>query len=76
VGLTEAEARTQGDDLHVHRFNFDHVDRALTEGEPGGFIKVVVDGEDRVLGAHIIGHNAGEALGEWVLAMEHPRRCG
>jgi pyruvate/2-oxoglutarate dehydrogenase complex dihydrolipoamide dehydrogenase (E3) component len=73
VGLTEAEARREhGDEAHVHRFHFDHLDRALTEREPGGFCKVVVDKKERVLGAHIIGHNAGEALSEWVLAMEHP----
>jgi pyruvate/2-oxoglutarate dehydrogenase complex dihydrolipoamide dehydrogenase (E3) component len=71
VGLTEEGARQKHSDAHAHRFDFDHLDRALTEGEPGGFCKVVVDRKERVLGAHIIGHNAGEALAEWVLAMQH-----
>jgi pyruvate/2-oxoglutarate dehydrogenase complex dihydrolipoamide dehydrogenase (E3) component len=34
-------------------------------------IRVVVDRADKVLGAHIVGKGAGEALTEWVLAMEH-----
>ena len=34
-------------------------------------IKIVVDKSDKVLGAHIIGPGAGEALAEWVLAIEN-----
>jgi pyruvate/2-oxoglutarate dehydrogenase complex dihydrolipoamide dehydrogenase (E3) component len=74
VGLTEAEAKEQHPRAHAHRWDFARLDRALTEGEPGGFIKVVVDESERVLGAHIIGHHAGEALAEWVLAMRHRLR--
>lgn len=74
VGLTESEARARHGDVHVHRFPFARIDRALTEGEASGFAKVIVDRKERVLGAHIIGPRAGEALGEWVLAMEHGLR--
>jgi pyruvate/2-oxoglutarate dehydrogenase complex dihydrolipoamide dehydrogenase (E3) component len=73
VGATESEARAADPGAHVHRFSFDRLDRAQTEGEPGGFAKVVVDRRERVLGAHLIGHAAGEALAEWVLAISHPR---
>ena len=70
VGLTEAEARREGLRAHAHRYEFARLDRAITEGRPGGLIKVVVD-EERILGAHIVGHGAGEALAEWVLAVQH-----
>lgn len=71
VGLTEAEARGEHDDVHVHEVPFSHVDRAVCEGHTRGFTKVVVDGKDRILGVHIVGPEAGEVLTEWVLAMDH-----
>ena len=71
VGMTEDEARAHHDGVHVHRFPFSRVDRALTEGEGSGFAKVVVDKKERILGAHLIGPEAGEALAEWTLAMQH-----
>lgn len=71
VGLTEAEARAQHEDVHVHEVAFEHVDRAVCEGHTRGFTKVVVDGKDRILGVHIVGPEAGEILTEWVLAMDH-----
>ena len=71
VGLTEAEAAAKGGAHIVHTIPFTSVDRAITAGKTGGFIKVVVDDKSRVLGAHIIGDHAGELLPEWVLAIEH-----
>ncbi|MFT5354982.1 MAG: pyruvate/2-oxoglutarate dehydrogenase complex dihydrolipoamide dehydrogenase (E3) component [Polyangiales bacterium] len=71
VGLTEAQAKEKGLDVHVHRVDYSHVDRALCDGTARGFAKVVVDDKERILGAHLVGPLAGEALGEWVLAMEH-----
>lgn len=73
VGMTLDEARkVSGDDrVHEHTFPYARLDRAVCESNTAGLIKVVVDKRDRVLGAHIIGMSAGEALAEWVLAMEH-----
>lgn len=72
VGMTLEEAVRSFPDkgIHEHRFPYHHLDRAICESEPEGMIKVVVDKKERVLGAHIIGMEAGEALAEWVLAME------
>ena len=67
VGLTLAEAK----DAHVHEVKMSVVDRAVCEGDSEGFIRVVVDSRDRILGVHIVGLDAGEALTEWVLAMDH-----
>ena len=73
VGLTLDEARvdTKHSGAHEHVFPYSRLDRAVCESDTTGMIKVVVDKSDRVLGAHIIGPGAGEALTEWVLAIEH-----
>jgi pyruvate/2-oxoglutarate dehydrogenase complex dihydrolipoamide dehydrogenase (E3) component len=46
-----------------------HVDRAVAEGEPAGFARLVVDKRRRVLGATVVGPRAGETLGELTLAI-------
>jgi pyruvate/2-oxoglutarate dehydrogenase complex dihydrolipoamide dehydrogenase (E3) component len=62
IGLTEAEARAQfGDAVRVERDGFDHIDRAVAEGETVGHMKLVLKGK-KVIGASIVGHNAGELL--------------
>jgi pyruvate/2-oxoglutarate dehydrogenase complex dihydrolipoamide dehydrogenase (E3) component len=71
VGPTLAEAQKTDPDAHAHRVPFSHVDRAVCDGDSAGFIEVVVDKKDRVLGAHIVGPEAGEVLTEWVMAIEH-----
>ena len=46
--------------------------RARTNNESEGFVKILADGiTNKILGVHIIGPNAGEMLGEGVLAMEY-----
>lgn len=73
VGMTLEQARSaRGDNrIHEHVFPYSRLDRAVCESDTTGMIKVVVDKSDRILGAHIIGRGAGEALTEWVLAMKH-----
>lgn len=72
VGLSEQEARDQGIAYELTRFGLDHLDRALADGEAHGFIKVLtVPGKDRILGVTIVGHHAGELIGEFVFAMTH-----
>jgi pyruvate/2-oxoglutarate dehydrogenase complex dihydrolipoamide dehydrogenase (E3) component len=73
VGMTLDEARQTrgGGQAHEHVFPYSRLDRAICESDPVGMIRVVVDRADKVLGAHIVGKGAGEALTEWVLAMEH-----
>jgi pyruvate/2-oxoglutarate dehydrogenase complex dihydrolipoamide dehydrogenase (E3) component len=46
------------------------VDRAVIEGEGHGMIKLVCDRKLRLLGAHILGPQAGELIHEYVLAMK------
>lgn len=69
VGLTEAEARKRHRDLQVLRAPFVENDLAQAERLPVGMIKVVVAGNGRILGASIVGRNAGELIAPWSLAI-------
>lgn len=72
VGLNETQAREKGIACEVTRFELDDLDRAITDGETTGFIKVLtVPGKDRILGATIVGYHAAELINEFVLAMTH-----
>jgi len=58
VGLTEKEAKAKGE-IKIGRFPFRSNPTALITGETEGLIKVIVDREnDKILGVHIIGHDA------------------
>lgn len=70
AGLTEAEARKQiGQSVHVVRSDFASNDRAQTEGETDGGIKIVIDKKGTILGATILGRHAGELIQLWGLAI-------
>ncbi len=69
VGLTEAEAReAHGGAMEVARFDYHHNDRAIAERKTKGFIKVMVV-KGRPVGATIVGHQAGELIATWSLAI-------
>ncbi|RST86540.1 dihydrolipoamide dehydrogenase [Aquibium carbonis] len=69
VGLTEAEAKKRGGRFHVMRWPYAENDRAQAERATTGFIKLVTNGRGRVLGATIVGANAGEMINLWALAV-------
>ena len=72
VGLNETEAAARGVACEVTRYGFDDLDRAVTDSEAHGMIKVLTaPGKDRILGATIAGEHAGDLLMEFVLAMRH-----
>lgn len=72
VGLSEAEAKSRGIKYEVTRYDMDHHDRSLADGEAHGFIKVLtVPNKDKILGVTIVGYHAGELIGEFVFAMTH-----
>ncbi|MBI4115186.1 MAG: dihydrolipoyl dehydrogenase [Candidatus Omnitrophica bacterium] len=72
VGMTEAEAKKEYGEknIQVFKFQFEDVDRAVIEGEGHGLIKLVCDRKNQILGAHLLGPNAGELLHEFALAMK------
>jgi dihydrolipoamide dehydrogenase len=70
-GLTEAEAKSKGLTVEVAKFPWGASGRALTYDRPDGLTKIIADPEtERILGIGIVGHGAGELIGEGVLAME------
>ncbi len=70
-GLTETEAKEKGITVKVARFPWSASGRALTFDRPDGLTKLIIDPEtERILGAGITGHGAGELIGEAVLAIE------
>ncbi len=72
VGINETEAKEQGIEYEVTRYDLDDLDRAIAENEVKGFVKVLTPpGKDKILGATIVGYNAGEMLAEYTLAMKH-----
>ncbi len=69
VGLTEAQARKEhGINLEVHRFPYHHNDRAIAERKTRGLIKIMVV-KGKPVGASIAGHQAGELISMWSLAI-------
>lgn len=65
IGMTEADAKAEhGDKITVVKEGFDHNERAISEGSTDGFLKVIFKGK-KVLGATIVGKNAGELLLPW-----------
>jgi dihydrolipoamide dehydrogenase len=71
MGLTETEAKTQGIEFDRAAFPWAASGRALSTGRDEGMTKVLFDkGTRRVLGAGIVGVNAGELIAETVLALE------
>jgi len=69
VGLTEDAAIEQDIKHKAFKFEFGELDRAIIEQETHGFVKVICSPSGKLLGATIIGHNAGELIGEYVLAL-------
>jgi pyruvate/2-oxoglutarate dehydrogenase complex dihydrolipoamide dehydrogenase (E3) component/uncharacterized membrane protein YdjX (TVP38/TMEM64 family) len=72
VGLCEREAQEQGIAFELTRYGLDDLDRAIVDDVARGYVKVLTEpGRDRILGATIVGAQAGELLAEYVLAMKH-----
>lgn len=70
VGLSEREARERGVRCDVATLPFGHIARAKETGRTDGLVKVLVDpDDDRVLGAAIVGDQAGELLHVFVVMM-------
>ncbi|HSZ90117.1 MAG TPA: dihydrolipoyl dehydrogenase [Acetobacteraceae bacterium] len=71
VGQTEEELKAAGTAYSVGKFPFTANGRARAMGETDGFVKLLADkATDRLLGAHIIGPDAGALIAELVTAME------
>jgi pyruvate/2-oxoglutarate dehydrogenase complex dihydrolipoamide dehydrogenase (E3) component len=70
VGVYEYEARRRGIAVQTFVQPLREVDRAVLDGEPGGFLKVQVrQGSDRIIGATLVARHASEMISELTLAI-------
>merc|ERR1712087_50899 len=72
VGKTEEQLKEAGIEYNKGAFPIQANSRARANGSSEGFVKVLSDKTtDRILGAHILGPNAGEMISEAVIAIEY-----
>mgnify|MGYP003626466406 FL=1 len=76
VGLTEKKARDAGIEFNVLRWPFHENDRAQAERETEGLVKAIVTPKGKILGCGIAGHQAGEHIQLWVLALAKGMKVG
>jgi pyruvate/2-oxoglutarate dehydrogenase complex dihydrolipoamide dehydrogenase (E3) component len=77
VGLSEATARdAYGDKIRVLRWPFAENDRAQTERDTAGMVKIVTSANGRTLGAAILGTGAGDQIATWALAISRRLKIG
>jgi len=71
VGQTEEQLKEAGTAYNAGKFPFMANGRARAMGMTDGFVKILADkATDRILGAHIVGPNAGDLIQEVVSVME------
>ena len=72
VGINEIEAKDNNIPYEVTTYEIDGLDRAITDEEAHGLIKVLtVPGKDKILGVTIVGEHAGDLIAEYVSAMRN-----
>lgn len=70
VGMYEHEAKEKGIEVQTITVPLGDVDRAITDGEEDGFVRIhLKKGRDKILGATIVARHAGEMISEITLAM-------
>lgn len=76
VGLSEEAARKKHGAIRILRWPYLENDRAQAERKTTGLIKIVADKKGKILGASIVGHNAGEMINIWALAVTQGLKVG
>lgn len=77
VGLTEAKAREQfGEGIKVVRWSMTDNDRAVAEGIEHGEVKVIATSKGKILGAGVVGPQAGELIAVWTLMINQSLKIG
>jgi pyruvate/2-oxoglutarate dehydrogenase complex dihydrolipoamide dehydrogenase (E3) component len=69
TGLSEAEARKRGFKIRILRWPYHDNDRAQAERETHGHIKVITKMNGKIIGATMVGAQAGELITTWTLAV-------
>lgn len=72
IGRTEKQLKESGTSYEIYRFPYSKVDRAITDGDTDGMIKIFAKKwNGKILGASIYGKQAGDLISEYALAMKH-----
>jgi dihydrolipoamide dehydrogenase len=75
VGITEEQAAKSGLQIKIGRFPYAAGSRANAIDEKTGLVKVIADQENTILGAHIVGAEAGELLPLMTYAVTRKLKC-
>lgn len=76
VGMTEAKARAEHGKIRILRWPFAENDRAHAERREDGLVKVITTSGGRIVGAGIVGANAGDLIQAWTLAIQNKLKIG
>jgi pyruvate/2-oxoglutarate dehydrogenase complex dihydrolipoamide dehydrogenase (E3) component len=77
VGHNEQSAKAQGLNFETATYDMADSDRAIAESLNHGQVKVLTEkGKDKIIGANIVSHNAGEMITEFVTAMKYGLSLG
>ena len=68
VGITEQALKAKGEEYKVGRYPFTASGKAAASGDRDGFAKLIFDKNDKLIGAHLVGANVTEMIGEPTLA--------
>lgn len=71
VGMSEKEAKDKGIDYKIGKFPFAANGKALTLGETEGFVKVIADEDDAIIGAAVIGPGATDMIANFTFLIEN-----
>lgn len=69
TGLTEAQAQAFDMKIRIARWPYNDNDRAQTERETRGHVKIITTAKGKIVGATIVGAQASELIGMWTLAI-------
>jgi dihydrolipoamide dehydrogenase len=69
VGLTEKDAIARSISYKKGKFNFAGIGKAVVSGKTNGFVKILADEDDKIIGASIVGPHATELISELTLAV-------
>jgi pyruvate/2-oxoglutarate dehydrogenase complex dihydrolipoamide dehydrogenase (E3) component len=69
IGMNEKMAGAAGISYDVWTEEFRNNDRGVAEGEETGILKMILDKKEKPIGVQILGHRAGDLIGEWTAVM-------
>jgi len=69
AGVTEAQAQARGMKIRIARWPYNDNDRAQTERDTRGHIKIITTAKGKIVGVTIVGAQASELIGMWALAI-------